>query len=70
MIDWNNPKSLENAIVKTGLSVRAFAAEAGMSGSQIYRLLDGRFRPRFHSQAKIEKAFERLNSPKKRAKAA
>jgi predicted transcriptional regulator len=70
MVDWNDPVALKQAIADTGLSVRAFASEADVSGSQLYRLIDGDFKPRFDSQRKIEAALARLRESPTPARAA
>jgi predicted transcriptional regulator len=69
MVDWNNPKSLKRAIAKMGISLGVFADRAGVSRSQIYRLVDGQFRPQFETQRRIEAAIEGRTVPNRRRKA-
>lgn len=70
MVDWSNPETLRTAIAQTDLSVRAFADLSGVSHSQIYRILEGRFKPRYETAKRIEAALSAHRRPKKRASVA
>lgn len=60
MIDWNNPTSLKVALKRLGQRYDDFAVESNLSRSSVIRLANGKNKPNWATQRKVEDALIRL----------
>jgi transcriptional regulator with XRE-family HTH domain len=65
MVDWNDPSAIRRAISETGMPIGAFAALAGISRSQLDRILAGRFAPSLDTQTRIAAALKGQPQPRR-----